>query len=288
MRITLALAASSFVGVAAACGPTTPDVQDAGPPPKICQTPAALSPIHYTDVTSDFGLDAILANTIISADFDGDGRPDIVTTTGWSQAGNYVNVSSSTDPHNGMRVRHLLINQGGTAFVDKTDESGILTSPSGTGELGFGLMNAGDLDDDGDVDFDHVPRRHDERSRRDHRRMHGAPQRRQGALHARAGERSRQEDFLGARAARSSISIAMAFWISGPGRSRTGRITRHADSAEHAADALPRKRRRHVQRTYPPPSGFRTFDGSLAHRHVSFATSSASPRATSTTTATTT
>ena len=122
-------------------------------PQAICQTPASLSPIHYTDVTSDYGLDNYLANAITAADFDGDGLVDLVITTGWSQAGNYVDVSSTTDPHNGMRVRHLLMNRGGQ-FVDMTDDSGILSLPSNpSGERGFGLVNAGDLDDDGDVDL---------------------------------------------------------------------------------------------------------------------------------------
>jgi len=93
----------------------------------------------------------------MSADFDGDGWSDLIVTTGWSQAGNFV--GSNTDPHNGMRVRHLLMNRPDPndakhrIFVDATDESGILAARSGTGERGFGLVNAGDLDDDGDVDL---------------------------------------------------------------------------------------------------------------------------------------
>src|SRR6185503_20084854 len=165
MRSVLASAmlACAFAFVAlASCdggGGTQPD---AGPPPKICRTPAAVSPIHFTEVTDDWGVGAgatfdPLAVSDLAADFDGDGFPDLVITTGWSQAGNYV--GTATDPHDGMRVRHLLMNRASPSdptqrvFVDATDASGILASPSGAGERGFGLANAGDLDDDGDVDL---------------------------------------------------------------------------------------------------------------------------------------
>jgi hypothetical protein len=147
--------------VFAACGggsSGTPDAGDAGPQ-VICQTPSALAPIHFTDVTSDYlGTFAPLANSVYAADFDGDGWSDILITTGWSQAGNYEG-TSSTDPNNGQRVRHLLMSRPSPTdatqriFVDTTDASGILASPSGNGERGFGIANAGDLDDDGDIDL---------------------------------------------------------------------------------------------------------------------------------------
>jgi hypothetical protein len=154
MRYTRIVLSSAALALFVACGQTTPSTTpDAGPPPQICATPSSLSPIHFTDVTSDYGLDGYLANTIIAADFDGDGLVDLVLTTGWSQGGNYVDTGSTTDPHNGMRVRRLLMNRGGQ-FVDMTDASGILApTPNGGTEHGFGLMNAGDLDDDGDVDL---------------------------------------------------------------------------------------------------------------------------------------
>ena len=155
MRVSLA-----FVGlfvVFAACD-SAPAPVDAGPTP-ICQTPQGVSPIHFTEVTDDYGVGASapfdpLAVSVIAADFDGDGFPDLILTTGWSQAGNYV--GGTLD---GKRVRHLLMNRPRPddatqrTYVDATDDSGILASPSGTGERGFGLANAGDLDDDGDVDL---------------------------------------------------------------------------------------------------------------------------------------
>jgi hypothetical protein len=149
------------VGSLGACdsAPTTPVNT---PPPKVCRSPAGLTPIHFTDVTADVGLAPTatfnpLSVGAIAADFDGDGWSDLVVTTGWSQAGNFV--GAPNDPHDGMRVRHLLMNRPDPndpthrVFVDATDESGILASRSGTGERGFGLVNAGDLDDDGDVDL---------------------------------------------------------------------------------------------------------------------------------------
>ena len=165
MRSVLASAAlaCTFAFIAlASCDSGSGSQPDAGPPPKICRTPAAVSPIHFTEVTDDWGVGAgatfdPLAVSVIAADFDGDGFPDLVITTGWSQAGNYV--GTATDPHDGMRVRHLLMNRASASdptqrtFVDMTDASGILASPSGAGERGFGLANAGDLDDDGDVDL---------------------------------------------------------------------------------------------------------------------------------------
>ncbi len=154
----------SFVMVTASCVAacdSTPVPVDAGDaaPPAICKTPSALSPIHFTEVTSDYGLDdpSLLANSVIAADFDGDGWSDIVITTGWSQAGNFV--GASTDPHDGMRVRHLLLNRPNPSdatkrvYIDMTDASGILASQSGTSERGFGLVNAADINDDGYVDL---------------------------------------------------------------------------------------------------------------------------------------
>ncbi len=131
--------------VVVACGSSPPDATDAGdagdagPPKAICKTPASLAPIHFTDVSADYGIsDDMISNGVVAADFDGDGFSDIVITTGWSQSGDNM----------GKRVRHLLLNQGGTTFVDSTDASGILA-----GDHGFGLVNAGDIDDDGDVDL---------------------------------------------------------------------------------------------------------------------------------------
>ena len=144
--------------VASACSTSTdPGANDAGPP-AICKTPASLSPIHFTDVTSDYGLlsATLPAISVIAADFDGDGWSDIVITTQWSQAGNYVGAPTALD---GQRVRHLMMNRPSPddphkrVFVDATDASGVLASYSGTGERGFGLANAGDLNDDGFVDL---------------------------------------------------------------------------------------------------------------------------------------
>jgi len=161
------IATASVLAIAAgslgACD-STPANPDAGtaPPPKVCKAPAGLTPIQFTDVTADVGLAPTptfnpLSVGVVAADFDGDGWSDLVVTTGWSQAGNFV--GASNDPHNGMRVRHLLMNRPDPndakhrVFVDATDASGILAARSGTGERGFGLVNAGDLDDDGDVDL---------------------------------------------------------------------------------------------------------------------------------------
>jgi hypothetical protein len=153
------LAPAALLVVGCDTPPTVTAIDGGGPPPLVCKTPASLSPIHFTDVTSDYGLDdpSLLSNSVIAADFDGDGWSDIVITTGWSQAGNFV--GAPTDPHNGMRVRHLFMSrpnpQDATkrVFVDATDSSGILASPSGSGERGFGLVNAGDVNNDGFVDL---------------------------------------------------------------------------------------------------------------------------------------
>ena len=164
MFMKRALWVSSIAAVCAAhcgSGPTSPLSSDAGPPPPpaICQTPSGVSPIHFTDVTSDYGVadPTLLTDAVLAADFDGDGWSDIVITTGWSQGGNYVGATG--DPHNGMRVRHLLMNRPNPSdatkrvFVDTTDASGILTPSSGGGERGFGIVNAGDVNDDGFVDL---------------------------------------------------------------------------------------------------------------------------------------
>jgi hypothetical protein len=56
-------------------------------------------------------------------------------------------------------LRFLFLNRpnpsvpGGRIFVDATQDSGLLATSDGMGGRGWGMVNAGDLDDDGDVDL---------------------------------------------------------------------------------------------------------------------------------------
>jgi hypothetical protein len=113
-------------------------------PPLICKTPGALPSPWFTDVTSEMGLDAVLATTVQAADLDGDGWTDLVAWAG------------TPARENATRRRFVLLNRprdgGGRRFVDFTAESGILATRDGAGGRAIGIAALGDLDNDGDVD----------------------------------------------------------------------------------------------------------------------------------------
>jgi hypothetical protein len=142
-----------FVGCSSGGGDDTqPPAQEAPPPPRICKPPADTVPTRwFADVTADFGVVA-LADTIVSADLDGDGFADIVTTAAAASRGP-LHDGGILD---GKRLRYVLMNRPGPngtrTFVDATDASGLLATRDGAGDRGFGTVNLGDLDGDGDVD----------------------------------------------------------------------------------------------------------------------------------------
>jgi enediyne biosynthesis protein E4 len=165
-----ALLFSSAVGVAWACGATSNDV-DAGPPreagaspalpPRICKAPSP-GPAGFpwfTEVTAEVGLAETatlepVAGSVIAADLDGDGFADLVTTAYNSQRGDPTTGELANKP-----VRFVFMSKadpqkpGNRIFVDATQASGLLATRDGAGHRGWGITNAGDLDDDGDVDL---------------------------------------------------------------------------------------------------------------------------------------
>lgn len=138
-----------------ACGHSGGTATDAGPqdetPPAICHTPGALPSTNwFVERTHEVGLDGYLSAALASADLDGDGYPDLVSTMATDS------LRDTADKH----TRFLLMNRPDPAdptgrervFVDTTAESGLLATRDGQGGRGFSIAVLGDLDNDGDVD----------------------------------------------------------------------------------------------------------------------------------------
>ncbi len=154
---------SAAIGaLAIACSSSTSTAEDTvAPPPRICKPPkTAPQGAWFTDVTSDVGLGRggpsfPLATGVIAADLDGDGFSDFIALYGASKRG----LLPADHPYAGKRARAVYINRPDPAdpahriFVETTVESGVLATRDGAGERGFSLANAGDLDNDGDVDL---------------------------------------------------------------------------------------------------------------------------------------
>jgi enediyne biosynthesis protein E4 len=146
--------------VAACSSTSTTEEAPLAPPPRICKPPKA-SPqgAWFTDVTSAVGLGRggpafPLATNVIAADLDGDGFADILTLYGGSRRG-----VLKEGPYAGKQPRGVFMsrpdpnNPGARIFVDETVSSGLLATRDGAGDRGYSLVNAGDLDNDGDVDL---------------------------------------------------------------------------------------------------------------------------------------
>jgi hypothetical protein len=134
---------------------------DAGAlPPRICKTPKAAPPFPwFTEITDEVGLGKTdtmqpLGGSVIAADLDGDGWPDLITMNGGSQRG-----PGKDGVLAGKQLRFVFMNRPNPKdptkriFVESTRESGLLATRDGAGDRGFGIANAGDLDNDGDVDL---------------------------------------------------------------------------------------------------------------------------------------
>ena len=89
----------------------------------------------FTDVSAESGLNAAYGTGlgISSADFDGDGLPDLFVA-------------------NDMMVNQLWLNQGGLRFRDEAAFRGVAVDSHGLAKSGMGVA-AADADDDGDTDL---------------------------------------------------------------------------------------------------------------------------------------
>jgi len=165
-RFATSLALACPLGLLlAACSSTTSEPAPTkeslvAPPPRVCK-PAAATPTGrwFTEITDEVGLGKTaalepLALSVIAADLDGDGFADLVAT-----AGNAFRGKPTEGTFAGKRTRFVLMNRPSASdprartFVDATEASGVLATRDGKGDRGFNLANAGDLDNDGDVDL---------------------------------------------------------------------------------------------------------------------------------------
>jgi hypothetical protein len=125
------------------------------PPPRVCRTGPSTSHAWFTEVTDEVGLaqtDAFqpAGTTVVSADLDGDGWPDLIFMRGDSTRGLVK----------GKRVRFLMMNRPDPqdptgkkrVFVDVPDQAGLLATRDGQGDRGASIALLGDLDGDGAVD----------------------------------------------------------------------------------------------------------------------------------------
>jgi hypothetical protein len=113
----------------------------------------------FEDVTAQVGLAKTatlqpVATAVIAADLDGDGFADLITTALNSERG-----TPDAGALAGQPVRFVFMNRpdpnnaSNRIFVEATEASGLLATRDGQGGRGWGITNAGDLDDDGDVDL---------------------------------------------------------------------------------------------------------------------------------------
>lgn len=100
----------------------------------------------YKDATDAWGLQGVRGARMNAADFDGDGWTDLLVhgggTNQWAKGGN--------------RDTWLLRNTGKGTFEDVTQASGLLQrrlAPSADEGHGASVFVAGDVDNDGDIDF---------------------------------------------------------------------------------------------------------------------------------------
>ncbi len=133
---------------------TTPPPVDKRPP-RICKTPTTPTTPWFTDITDQVGLGqtsalAPVATSVVSADFDGDGYPDLLAFQGDSHRGLV----------NGARVRFLFMNRPdpndpsgkSRVFVDVPDQGGLLATRDGENDRGASIAFVGDFNNDGFVD----------------------------------------------------------------------------------------------------------------------------------------
>lgn len=139
-----------FLFLLLACKPKPGEVPD-NRPERICKVPGEKPRPWFVDVTDEIGLgqtDALqpAATSVVSADFDADGWPDLLAFRGDSHRGLV----------DGARVRFLLMNRpgpdGGRIFEDVPDQAGLLATRDGEGDRGASIALLGDLDGNGAVD----------------------------------------------------------------------------------------------------------------------------------------
>ena len=124
---------------------------DAALPARVCKTPGAPE-VKFRKATAELGLAATadfkpLATTVRAADLDGDEYPDVISTVG-------VGTRDTAT----ARFKFVLMNRPDPndatkrILVDATAASGLLATTDGVGGRGFGSVNLGDIDNDGDLD----------------------------------------------------------------------------------------------------------------------------------------